>query len=142
MDLCGSIGPREFAVGVWTGREALIFGGSDALPTPPGAGGPAEREPALRDGAAFDPRAGSWRRIARAPIGIEPTSPAVAAGDSVYVAVPRNPGVRHTRMDLLAYRLRSDRWERLPSPPRRSFTVVDVGDRLIAAGPGRGVPFL
>jgi hypothetical protein len=130
--------PRELAVGVWTGREALVLGGSDAPPTPPGASGSAERKPPLRDGAAFNPRTSSWRRIAPAPIGIEPISPATTAGDSVFVAVARNPGVRHTRMDLLAYRIRKNAWERLPSPPRRNYTVVGAGDRLVAAGPERG----
>ena len=132
------LSPRELAVGLWTGREALVLGGSDAPPTAPGASGSAKRKPPLRDGVAFNPRTGRWRRIAAAPIGIEPISPAAAVGDSVYVAVPRNPGARHTRMDLLAYRVRTDRWDRLPSPPRRNYTVVGIGDRLVASGPGRG----
>jgi hypothetical protein len=132
------ISPRELSVGVWTGREALLIGGSDAPPTHPSSGGPAKSQPPLRDGAAFNPRTGAWRRIAAAPIGIEPISPAAAAGDSVYVAVPRNPGVRHTRMDLLAYRTRRDTWHQLPSPPRRSYRVVGAGDRLVAYGPDRG----
>ena len=132
------LGPRELATGVWTGRETLIFGGSDAPPTPPGASGMDERKPPLRDGAAFDPRSGSWRQMATAPIGIEPVSPVAVAGDSVYIAVPRNPGVRHTRMDLLAYRLRTDSWDRLPSPPRRNYVLADAGGRLVASGPSRG----
>jgi len=131
--------PREQATGAWTGREALVFGGSDAPPTPPGASGEsAPRPKALRDGAAFDPRTHSWRRIAPAPIGIEPVSPLAVAGESVYVAVPRTPGRRDTRMDLLAYRTRGERWERLPSPPRRNYDLAGAGRRLIAYGPGRG----
>jgi hypothetical protein len=132
------IAPREMANGIWTGREALVFGGSDAPPTHPSAGGGSERPRALRDGAAYDPRTRAWRRIAPAPIGIEPLSPAAVADRSVYVAVPRNPGARNTRMDLLAYRLRADRWGRLRSPPRRGYVLVAAGDRLIAAGPDRG----
>jgi hypothetical protein len=76
--------------------------------------------------------------MAAAPIGIEPVSPATVARGSVYVAVPRNPGVRHTRMDLLAYRLRTDRWDRLPSPPRRNYSLVGIASRVLAAGPERG----
>jgi hypothetical protein len=132
------LSPRELAVGVWTGREALIVGGSDTPPTHPSAGGEEGRRPALRDGAAFDPRTRSWRRIAAAPIAIKPISPVAAAGGSVYLAVARNPGVRHTRMDLLAYRPRRDRWDRLPSPPRRNYAVAAAGDRLVAYGPLRG----
>jgi hypothetical protein len=76
--------------------------------------------------------------MAAAPLGIEGLSRAATAGGSVYVAVPRNPGVRHTRMDLLAYRLATDRWDRLRSPPRRNYSLVGVGDRLVASGPSRG----
>jgi hypothetical protein len=132
------LSPREQPIGVWTGREALIFGGSDAPPMPPGASGDAEPKPRLRDGVAFNPRKRSWRRIRSAPIPIEPISPVAVARNSVYVAVPQNPGVRHTRMALLAYRLRADTWERIPSPPRRNYAVTGIGDRLLAAGPGRG----
>jgi hypothetical protein len=133
------LGPREQAMGVWTGREVLILGGSDDTPTPPGAGSSSRMpKPPLRDGAAFNRRTRSWRPIAPAPIGLEPLSPAAVARGSVYIAVPRNPGVRHTRMDLLAYRPRADRWDRLPSPPRRNYTLVGVAGRLLAAGPERG----
>ena len=132
------LSPRELAVGIWTGREAVVLGGSDATPIPPGASGRAPRKAPLRDGAAYNPRTRSWRRIAPAPIGIEPVSPATVARGSLFVAVPRNPGARDTRMSLLAYRIRGDRWDRLPSPPRRNYSLVGVGDRLLAAGPERG----
>ena len=132
------LSPREMAVGVWTGSEALILGGSDAPPTPPGASGDSEPQPALRDGAAFNPGTRSWRLIASAPVPIEPLSPVAVARDSVYVAVPQNPGVRHTRMELLAYRPRADHWDRIPSPPRRNYRLTGIGDRLLAAGPERG----
>jgi hypothetical protein len=120
-----------------------VFGGLSGPPTAPGAGsGNAPRQRPLRDGAAFDPRTRTWRRIARAPIGLEPLSPTTVDGDSVYVAVPRNPGARDTRMDLLAYRLRADRWDRLPSAPRRNYAIGVAGGRLLAAGPLRGpAPF-
>ncbi len=132
------LSPREMATGIWTGREALIVGGSDARPTPPGAGSSAKPKPRLRDGAAFNPRTRSWRAIAPAPVGIEPVSPATVVGGSVYIAVPRNPGVRHTRMDLVAYRVRADRWDRIPSPPRRNYKLYGIAGRLLAAGPERG----
>jgi hypothetical protein len=131
--------PREQATGVWTGREVLILGGSDAPPTPPNASGASDARPlALRDGAAFDPHTRSWRRIAPAPIGIEPVSPTAVVRGVLYVAVARTPGRRDTRMDLLAYRARSDRWDRLPAPPRRNYTLAGAGGRLVAYGPARG----
>ena len=132
------LSPREAAMGVWTGREVLILGGSGDTPTPPGAGSSRKPKPPLRDGVAFSPRTRSWRPIAPAPIGLESFFPTAVVRRSVYIAVPRNPGVRHTRMDLLKYRPQANRWERLPSPPRRNYTLVGVAGRLLAAGPERG----
>lgn len=131
------LSPREGALGVWTGREVLILGGS-IDPTPPGAGSSRKPKPPLRDGVVFNPRTRSWRQIAPAPIGLESFFPVAVARRSVYIAVPRNPGARDTRMDLLEYRLRANRWRRLPSPPRRNYTLVGVAGRLLAAGPERG----
>src|SRR5688572_28231222 len=64
------LGPRENAVAVAAGGSALVVGGSDAEPCPPNAGCVPTREPPLRDGAVFDPRAGKWSRIVDAPVGM------------------------------------------------------------------------
>jgi len=70
---------REAATAVAVGSEALFLGGSDAPPCPPNASCVASGEPALRDGAAFDPAAGTWERIASAPVGSAgPTRPSSA----------------------------------------------------------------
>ncbi len=132
------LSPREHSIGISAGREVLILGGSDAPPTHPSAGsGPAEPRPPLRDGAVFDARTRAWRRIADAPIGLDVFSPGAVLRRTVYIAV-RRTARRDTRVDLLAYRLRSDSWRRLPSPPRRNYSLVSAGGRLVAAGPARG----
>jgi hypothetical protein len=91
---------------------------------------------------ATEPRStrGHARGVASNPLrsGSIAISPAAIVGGRVYIAVPRVPGRRDTRMDLLAYRTRSDSWTQLPSPPRRNYSLTAAGDRLVAYGPGRG----
>ena len=134
--------PRELAAAVWTGREALIIGGSDAPPTPPGAGGGDSRErPPLLDGAAFNPRTGSWRRIADAPRGTGFLASTAVVGGTVYVTAPRNTDHRRAQTGLLAYRLASDRWKSIPPPPMRDFGLAAAGEKLIAERPyARRIP--
>lgn len=126
------LGPRERAVGVWTGREAIVFGGAGPPFYPPDWDGPTVEPPPLRDGAAFDPRTASWRSIAPAPLGID-FATAVTVGASVYVSVPRRHRSFASRRVVLAYRIEGDRWERLPSPPARGhLQLVAAGERLVA----------
>jgi hypothetical protein len=49
--------PRFFASGVWTGSEVVVWGGWDPA-----------RDQFLSDGAAYDPKADSWRVIADGPL--------------------------------------------------------------------------
>ncbi|MBA2643371.1 MAG: hypothetical protein H0U82_10650, partial [Actinobacteria bacterium] len=51
------LAPRLMPASAWSGRELLIWGGTD------------ERfQRFFRDGAAYDPESDSWRRLPRAPI--------------------------------------------------------------------------
>jgi hypothetical protein len=133
------LSPREHAVGAWTGREALIVGGSDAPPCPPGASCGRQRTPPLRDGAAYDPRTRSWRRIAEAPVGFDFADSAVV-GRTVFVATPGSDARPGAPSAVLAYRVETDRWRRLPSPPhpRGNYTLVAAGDRLVVYDRGGG----
>jgi hypothetical protein len=133
---------REDALGVWTGREAIVFGGSGPPYYSPGWEGPTVERPPLRDGAAFDPRTRTWRPISPAPVGVH-LGTAVFAGGSVYVSVAMPPGGFASRRVLVAYRVEDDRWERLPSPPARGHVqLVAAGERLVAfrARPRPGPP--
>jgi hypothetical protein len=126
------LGPREGAVAVPVGGRTLIVGGSDADPCPPNASCVAPAEPPLRDGAIFDPRSGTWSRIADAPIGISFASPAVV-GDDLHLLVPGEPGRPGSPAAFLRFRPAEDAWERLPLPPgaaRRA--LVAAGDRVVA----------
>ena len=116
------LSPRELATGVWTGSEALVIGGSDGPPCPPNAGCTEPSHP-LRDGAAFDPRTRSWRRIARAPVAFDFAETAV---------VGRTAYLRVKSWRLLGYRFDRNRWRRLPNLPLRDATLLAAGDRLVA----------
>src|SRR5688572_3445001 len=65
------LSPRTGALGLWTGDEVLLVGGSDAAPCPPSASCVPPDVPPLADGAAFDPQARTWRRIADSPVPFE-----------------------------------------------------------------------
>ena len=133
------LSPREQALGVWTGREVLVIGGSDAPPCPSGASCVPQTKPPLADGAAFNPRTRSWRRIADAPVGFEFADGAVV-GHTVFVATPGNDSRPGAPSAVLAYRVDRDRWRRLPSPPnpKRNYTLLAAGDRLVVYDIGGG----
>ena len=129
--------PRESAIGLWTGSEALIIGGSAAAPCPSNASCDAPDEPPLRDGAAFDPRTRTWRRLARAPVGFEFAQGAVV-GRTAYLSIPGSPVRPRAPRAFLGYRFDRDRWRRMPRPPLRDFTLLAAGDRLVASRSGGG----
>jgi hypothetical protein len=127
------LGPRENALGLWTGREVLLVGGSDASPCPPTAECNAPDVSPLADGAAFDPRTGAWREIADAPVPFG-WAEGVVLGQTAYVWIPGSPGRPGAERAFLAYRIEEDRWERLPPPTEQEhqYRIVAAGDRVIA----------
>jgi hypothetical protein len=130
----GPLSPREGALGLWTGTEVLLVGGSDAPPCPPSAGCVPPQLAPLADGAAFDPRSGAWRRLADAPVPFE-WAQGVAVGGTAYLWVPGNPGRPSAKGAFLAYRIETDRWEKLPAPAAdagRFRGIVEAGGRIVA----------
>ena len=125
---------RAGGAALWTGREVLVVGGSDARPCPPNASCAVPTTPPLADGAAFDPRAGRWRRIADAPVPFD-WAQGVVAGSTPYFWVPGGSGRPDAERAFLAYRIDEDRWERLPAPPgprEGDRAIVAAGDRIVA----------
>lgn len=130
----GPLSPRESAAGIWTGEEVLVIGGSDAPPCPPNAGCVAPDVPPLADGAAYDPAAGSWRRLAAAPVAFEWAQP-VLIGSTAYLWISGSPGRPGAPRAFLAYRIEEDRWDELAVPsedPESDFSVVAAGDLVVA----------
>jgi hypothetical protein len=125
--------PREFPAGLWTGEEVILVGGSDAPPCPPWAACAAPTEPPLADGAAYDPRANTWRAIADAPVGFS-WSHAVMLGSTAYLWIPGEPWRPQAPSAFLAYRIDEDRWEELDLPTGEPdwYDLVAAGDRIVA----------
>jgi hypothetical protein len=126
------LSPRESATAVWTGEEVLVFGGDDSTPYCPSnaiCAGP--DEPALADGAAFDPATGTWRSMADAPVPLEWPTATVADGQ-VYAwnEASGRPGDREA---FLHYDPQNDRWDEPERPP------VDAGTAVGLAGGDHGL---
>jgi hypothetical protein len=126
------LSPREAALAIWIGGEALVVGGSDADPCPPNASCPPASEPPLRDAAAFDPRQRTWRQIAPAPVGFS-FGEGVVVGRTAYVLARGEPGRPDAPPAFLGYRSAEDRWEELPFPPGdRSRSITATGEQVVA----------
>jgi hypothetical protein len=128
------LSPRQGAVGVWTGHEALIVGGSDARPCPPNASCPASGVPPLSDGAAFDPETRRWRRIASSPVPFEHAESAILER-TAYLWIADNPARASSDVAFLAYSAEENRWKELPLPPSgadRLSGIAQAGDRIVA----------
>lgn len=117
------LSPREAVLGLWTGREVLLIGGSDASPCPPNASCVGDPTP-LADGAAYDPATTRWRKIADSPVPLTGGESAVVGG-TAYVLPPDGK-------ELLAYRIDGDAWARLPVPFGGGYYLLAAGDRLVA----------
>lgn len=117
---------RHGSVGVWTGSEVLVVGGSTDHPCPPHADCALESPSTFRaDGAAYDPAAGSWRSIAPAPRAIFGGLAAWTGHEMVVVSGS------HT----FAYAPDVDRWRQLDPRPEGHFNQVLAvdGDLLLGS---------
>ena len=123
------LGPRHSALAFWTGERVLILGGRDTPLCPPTADCATPTEPALRDGAEWDPATGTWRGIADAPVSVEFASGAVLDG-VLYLLVPG--GVLGSGPErLFTFDPAANVWDELPPPPE---TALQLGRQLLAAG--------
>jgi hypothetical protein len=117
--------PRRGQVAVWTGDRMIVWGGEVGKDGRRG-------QPMASDGAIYDPRRDSWRRMRSAPIRSMPGAQAVWTGGEMLVWV---------ESELLSYRPESNRWERPPPPPwnvRAGATAAWSGEELILWGGVRG----
>ncbi len=103
------LSPRSMTRLHWTGSEVLALGGDTAPPCPPAASCVDPSEP-QRDGAAYDPGTGRWRRTAEAPRPL--VGGAVVDGDVVWAQTGWQADAA-----LLSYDASEDRWDEHPPPP-------------------------
>jgi hypothetical protein len=127
------LSPRYQAHAFWTGAELLVLGGRDSRPCPPAADCLPPEEPAFRDGAAYDPVAGTWAPVADAPIPLGSLTGAVLDG-VLYLWSAGSEWEVGSRAAFLSYDPRADVWTELPAPPLPEGTFVGLvaaGDRLV-----------
>jgi hypothetical protein len=115
--------PRVPVVGVWTGREFVVWGDES-------------RQERARDGAAYDPAEDRWRPIAPAPQALNLATGIWAGRELVVVgAALDDSNWADTETALaLAYDPESDSWRTLPAPrlsPQASTAALTAeGDLL------------
>jgi len=120
------ISPRIDPVQVWTGRELIVWGGIEVSPV----GG------VTNDGAAYDPAAHRWRRIAPAPLSPRASASGVWTGSELVVWGGQLAGNRPAG-DGAAYDPATNRWRVLPpSPlsPRLRATLLWTGHQVLVLG--------
>jgi hypothetical protein len=118
------LSPRLGAITAWTGTEALFLGGDTGAPCPPNADCSAPQARA-RDGAAFDPDRGTWRKTANAPATLEPYASRAVIGDEVWVVAEGA---------LLSYDASADAWATHRPPaklPEYGQVVADHGRIIV-----------
>lgn len=133
------ISPRTGGIAAWTGTEAIFLGGEIDNLCPPNASCVSDSTRA-KDGAAYNPTTGTWRKITPAPITIGNYTPYAFVGDTlVIVDVVSKHNVWH------AYDLGENTWRRLPDPPVKAsptnnLSVLD--GKIYTVASDFGVEFL
>jgi hypothetical protein len=117
----GPLSSREGNIAVWTGTEAIYWGG-DRPGRPP-------------EGAAYDPRTDNWRRLSRSPLTNRTGAAAVWTGREVLVFGGVN-GAGPQR-DGAAYDPLTDRWRMMAAGPlsgRVPLASAWTGTELLVVG--------
>jgi hypothetical protein len=110
----GPLAPRSGALGVWTGSEVFVVGGSVA-------------DELFSDAAAYDLATDTWRTLPELPAGLVATrASAVAAGDRVVVSgLEPRPNVRMEMVaDTYALLAQGGDWRPVPNPLFGALIVV------------------
>jgi hypothetical protein len=122
------IGGRYGHAAVWTGEEMIVWGGLPGDPDDHGG---------LRNGAAFDPLARTWRKVSDEPLESGAGRTAVWTGDEMLVWGGES-GKDHRRPDNgAAYDPETDRWRELPRSPHWSLgnhSAIWTGREMIVWG--------
>jgi len=118
---------RARAVSVWTGGELFFWGGDTDF-------GSAHHD----TGVAYDPAAGTWRRLPPAPLTGRSSAAAVRTGEEVLIWGGYGDRLRPLD-DGAAFDPGTGRWRMLPRAPlspRRPVTAVWTGREMIVWGDG------
>ena len=119
------VSPRDGSLGTWTGEEVLFLGGRTGDLCPPNASC-SKPEKTARDGAAFNPSQGTWRRTAPAPVDLPLYGPSATIGDQVFVLISGR---------LHVYDASDDAWslrEPPPGPRDERWSLAAADTRVVA----------
>lgn len=125
----GPLSARHAPAGAFVAGRFVIVGGW-AGPLCPEACLP-PKQPALRDGASFDPTTQTWRTIARAPVPVSSWGNAVVVGDRLYL-MTQELHRADSPVSFLAYDPTADTWARLPLPPGHDQRLVSTDHQVVA----------
>ena len=132
------LSPRDQVAAVWTGHEALLWGGQ----TEDTASTPADSN----SGAAYDPATRRWSRLPASPLSPRSDATALWTGtEAIFIGGDSPPGSAPSRgngldVDGALYDPTTRRWSRLPPLPRKGLgspngmTAVWAGTKLIFWG--------
>ncbi len=116
----GPLGDRAGHTGVWTGREVIFWGSSNAA--------------SQNDGAAYDPEADTWHLIAGSPLEPRRDHVSVWTGDEMIIwgGITGRDRVRFAR-DGAAYDPDADRWRPIAPAPIPPQAVAEPGPNVTEA---------
>ncbi len=120
---------RSGAMGAWTGKELVIFGGFSGFP----AGGRV-----FRDGAAYNPATDTWRRLPPMPQR-RGGGTAVWDGREVLFLGGTGPGTSQPSLRGMAFNPATNNWRLLPVMQYRRARLRGGVDRSGRPGVGRAV---
>ena len=135
------LAPRFGARAVWTGGRLVVWGGASAE-----AG---QDPPPLADGAAYDPAANRWTKMAAPPLAGRIAPLGAARGGAALLSWGLGPVAGDKRMpaaDSAVYDPARNRWSpaaAVPAPPKQTWCLdapgcvgTDTGSRVVFAGQG------
>jgi hypothetical protein len=126
----GPLGHRYFHTAVWTGTEMIVWGGLAGT-----LAGDSRPEDLRADGAAYNPRTGTWRRIAPAPLSPRQFHVAVWSGREMIVwggsriLRPLSKEQERLLYDGAAYDPKTDSWR-----PLRATKALARPSPILGAG--------
>jgi len=127
------IDPRLYAAVAWTGTEMLVWGGQRSYAF--SAGDP---DPNLKDGAAYDLKTDTWRRLSDGPFDAWLAGGAsIWTGDElIVIGLEPNPP-EGERKPMAAYDPVADEWRQLADvPDGTDFDLVWTGETLLTTVTG------